>query len=89
MDDLICKDHDWDLCNHLSLTKNIINLNLEKFFEIVGKCLIWCLMSTFRQKDQFKESEKRRRGSEYLIILFSINKWTFLKKIVLDLKYTV
>ncbi|KAL0925498.1 hypothetical protein M5K25_003837 [Dendrobium thyrsiflorum] len=55
-DDLIRKDHDWELFDRLSPRKkrNIINLNSGQLFKILGKDLICHLMSAFHEKDQFR-----------------------------------
>ncbi|KAJ8420411.1 LOW QUALITY PROTEIN: hypothetical protein Cgig2_009006 [Carnegiea gigantea] len=49
LDDPICKDHDWELFDRLSL-RNIINLNSGQLFEILVKHWICYLMPAFLEK---------------------------------------
>ncbi|KAH0452899.1 hypothetical protein IEQ34_017223 [Dendrobium chrysotoxum] len=86
-DDPIRKDHDWELFDRLSLMKkrNIINLNSGQLFEILGKDLIFYLMSAFREKRPIQgESFFKQQGAgetmqsndiEHVSHLFSRNKW--------------
>nr|YP_009569492.1 hypothetical protein RF2 [Physena madagascariensis]QBC68873.1 hypothetical protein RF2 [Physena madagascariensis] len=87
MDDPICKDHDWELFDRLSLRKrrNIINLNSGQLFEILVNHWICYLMSAFLEKRPievegfFKEqgagSTIQSNEIEHLSHLFSRNKW--------------
>ncbi|KAK4733668.1 hypothetical protein R3W88_007929 [Solanum pinnatisectum] len=87
MDDLICKDHDWELFDHLSLrrSRNRINLNSGLLFEILVKHWISYLMSAFREnipievegffKQQGAGSTIQSNDIEHVSHLFSRNKW--------------
>nr|YP_010615629.1 Ycf2 [Smilax astrosperma]YP_010615647.1 Ycf2 [Smilax astrosperma]WAU46817.1 Ycf2 [Smilax astrosperma]WAU46835.1 Ycf2 [Smilax astrosperma] len=84
-DDLIRKDHDWELFDRLSPRKkqNILNLNSGQLFEVLGKDLICYLMSAFREKRPiegggfFKQqgAEATIQSIEHVSHLFSRNKW--------------
>ncbi|GFQ03147.1 protein ycf2 [Phtheirospermum japonicum] len=68
MDDLICKDHDWELFDRLSLRKrrNRINLNSGPLFKILVKHWISYLMSAFHEKIPIEVEgffKKKRAGS--------------------------
>nr|YP_009417571.1 hypothetical chloroplast RF21 [Erythronium sibiricum]AQD17429.1 hypothetical chloroplast RF21 [Erythronium sibiricum] len=86
-DDLIRKDHDWELFDRLSPRKkrNILNLNSGQLFEVLGKDLICYLMSAFREKrpiegggffkQQRAEATIQSNYIEHVSHLFSRNKW--------------
>nr|WEG89384.1 hypothetical chloroplast RF21 [Amana sp. MW-2023b]WEG89385.1 hypothetical chloroplast RF21 [Amana sp. MW-2023b] len=86
-DDLIRKDHDWELFDRLSPRKkrNILNLNSGQLFEVLGKDLICYLMSAFREKrpiegggffkQQGAEATIQSNYIEHVSHLFSRNKW--------------
>nr|YP_010974795.1 Ycf2 [Lysiana exocarpi]YP_010974803.1 Ycf2 [Lysiana exocarpi]WNR57372.1 Ycf2 [Lysiana exocarpi]WNR57380.1 Ycf2 [Lysiana exocarpi]WNR57437.1 Ycf2 [Lysiana exocarpi]WNR57445.1 Ycf2 [Lysiana exocarpi] len=83
----ICKDHDWELFDRLSLRKrrNIINLNSGQLFEILVKDLICYLMSAFLEKIPIEvEGFFKQQGAgstiqsndiEHVSHLFSRNRW--------------
>nr|WRW10986.1 Ycf2 protein [Aeginetia sinensis]WRW11012.1 Ycf2 protein [Aeginetia sinensis] len=73
MDDLIRKDHDWELFDCLSLRKslNIINLNSGLLFEILVKHWISFLMSAFREKIPRAGSTIQSNDIEHVSHLFS------------------
>nr|YP_010028113.1 hypothetical protein RF2 [Arnebia tibetana]YP_010028131.1 hypothetical protein RF2 [Arnebia tibetana]QOS48469.1 hypothetical protein RF2 [Arnebia tibetana]QOS48487.1 hypothetical protein RF2 [Arnebia tibetana] len=89
MDNPICKDHDWELFDRLSMRKrrNLINLNSGPLFEILVKHWISYLMSAFREKIPIEvEGFFKQQGAgstiqsndiEHVSHLFSRNKWAF------------
>ncbi|KAJ8425441.1 hypothetical protein Cgig2_032241 [Carnegiea gigantea] len=84
LDDLIYKNHDWELFDRLSL-RNIINLNSGQLFEILVKHWICYLMRAFREKIPIEvEGFVKQQGAglaiqsndiEHVSHLFSRNKW--------------
>ncbi|KAJ7003017.1 Ycf2 [Populus alba x Populus x berolinensis] len=87
MDDLIRKDHDWELFDRLSPRKgrNIINLNSGQLFEILVKDWICYLMFAFHEKipievegffkQQGAGSSIQSNDIEHVSHLFSRKKW--------------
>ncbi|KAG5586683.1 hypothetical protein H5410_047117 [Solanum commersonii] len=89
MDDSICKDHDWELFDCLSLWKsrNRINLNSGPLFEILVKHWISYLMSAFRENipievEVIEIHVLSRQNLELVILLPSRQRFTSVERMI-------